>query len=76
MAVFEDGTRVIFRKDFGMRAHRLPGSFKGQGRIDHYNIEIQIPTVNGKNLKIQDVHIVPDGKGGYTSWGKAKWPRN
>lgn len=61
MATLEDGTRVLFRKDFGSKAHGLGGPFKGAGKIDHYNIEVQAST--GKQIK--NVHIVPDGKGGF-----------
>ncbi|GHT96804.1 hypothetical protein AGMMS49545_22840 [Betaproteobacteria bacterium] len=71
MAVLDDGTRVIFRKDFGAEAHRLGGPFRGAGKIDHYNIEIQVPKHDprgGVNI-IENVHVVPDGKGGYTWWG-------
>jgi hypothetical protein len=70
MAVLDDGTRVIFRKDFGTNAHRLEGGFEGKRKIDHYNIEIQIPKPNGGVTIIENIHIVPDGKGGYTWWGK------
>jgi RHS repeat-associated protein len=61
MTTLEDGTRVLFRKDFGAKAHELPGLFKGAGKIDHYNIEVQSAT--GKTIK--NVHIIPDGKGGF-----------
>jgi hypothetical protein len=70
MAVLDDGTRVIFRKDFGEQAHALRGPFQGQGRIDHYNIEIQIPKPNGHTDIIENIHVVPDGQGGFTWWGK------
>ena len=73
MAVLDDGTRVIFRKDFGGQAHPFQsGPFKGQGAIDHYNIEIHVPknSPRGGMKTIENVHIVPDGKGGYTWWGK------
>lgn len=66
MATLEDGTRVIFRKDFGDKAHAIGGPFQGAGRIDHYNIEVQSAT--GKI--IENVHVVPNGKGGFTWWGK------
>ncbi|GHU04745.1 hypothetical protein AGMMS49960_20810 [Betaproteobacteria bacterium] len=71
MVVLDDGTRVIFRRDFGAEAHRLGGPFQGAGKIDHYNIEIQVPkpgSRGGVNI-IENVHVVPDGKGGYTWWG-------
>ncbi|UPT86955.1 hypothetical protein HAP41_0000043200 [Bradyrhizobium barranii subsp. apii] len=66
MATLDDGTRVLFRKDFGESAHPLGGPFKGMGNIDHYNIEIQ--SAAGKQL--ENIHIVPDGKGGFTWWAK------
>ena len=62
----DDGTRVLFRKDFGEQAHKLGGPLKGTGKVDHYNIEIQSAT--GKLL--ENVHIVPDGKSGCIWWGK------
>lgn len=62
MATLEDGTRVLFRKDFGEKAHRLGGPFQGAGRIDHYNIEVQ--SASGSTLINR--HIVPDGQGGFT----------
>jgi hypothetical protein len=60
MAVLEDGTRVIFRKDFGTQAHTLGGPFQGKGQIDHYNIQIQIPKPNGHAATIENIHVVPD----------------
>jgi filamentous hemagglutinin len=71
MTVLEDGTKVIFRKDFGANAHAVGGPYQGQGNIDHYNIEIQVPKTKGVRI-IEDVHIVPDGNGGYVWWGKNK----
>jgi hypothetical protein len=47
MAELEDGTRVLFRKDFGTEAHPVGGPFQGSGPVDHYNIEIQVPRSNG-----------------------------
>jgi hypothetical protein len=70
LAVLDDGTRVIFRKDFGAEAHRLGGPFQGQGAINHYNIEIQIPKPGGGVNIIENIHIIPNGQGGYTWWGK------
>jgi filamentous hemagglutinin family protein len=66
MTTLEDGTRVIFRKDFGEQAHTIGGPFQGMGKIDHYNIEIQ--SAAGK--RIENVHAVPDESGGFTFWGK------
>ena len=66
MHELEDGSRVLFRKDFGDKSHSIGGPFQGQGKIDHYNVQIQNPS--GKT--IENMHIVPDGKGGYTWWGK------
>lgn len=66
MTTLEDGTRVIFRKDFGEQAHSIGGPFQGQGRIDHYNIEVQSAT----GRTIENVHAVPDGSNGFIFWGK------
>jgi hypothetical protein len=66
MTVLDDGTRVLFRKDFGAQAHRLGGSFQGKGKVNHYNIQLQ--TKSGGH--IENIHIVPTGKGRYTWWGK------
>lgn len=66
MATLEDGTRVIFRKDFGAQSHAIGGPFQGMGKIDHDNIEIQSAT--GKT--IENIHAVPNQSGGFTFWGK------
>jgi len=66
MTTLEDGTRVIFRKDFGAQAHTIGGPFQGMGKVDHYNIEIQ--SAAGK--RIENIHAVPDESGGFTFWGK------
>jgi hypothetical protein len=34
MIVLDDGTEVIFRKDFGEQAHPVGGLFQGKGAID------------------------------------------
>jgi RHS repeat-associated protein len=66
MTTLEDGTRVLFRKDFGDRAHAVGGPFQGAGKINHYNIEIQ--SASGKTR--ENLHLVPDGEGGFVWWGK------
>ena len=66
MTTLEDGSRVLFRKDFGNKAHAVGGPFQCAGKIDHYNVELQ--SASGKTL--QNLHIVPDGKGGFISWVK------
>lgn len=72
MATLDDGTKVLFRRDFGANAHGLGRPYAGKGRIDHYNIEVQIPpsVPGGRVTPIENIHIVPDGKGGYIWWGK------
>lgn len=70
MTTLDDGTRVIFRKDFGAQSHPVGGPFKDAGALDHYNIEVQVPKPNGGVKIIENVHVVPDGKGGFTWWGK------
>lgn len=67
MHVLGDGTKVIFRKDFGVEAHAIGGPFQGLGKIDHYNVEIQ--RSYGKKI-IENIHIVPDGKGSFIWFGK------
>lgn len=66
MTTLKDGTRVIFRKDFGEQAHAIGGPFQGLGKVDHYNIEVK--SAAGKT--IENIHAVPDGSGGFTFWGK------
>ena len=66
MYVVNDGTKIIFRKDFGDKAHPLGGPFIGKGKIDHYNIEIQ----NSKGRTIENLHAVPDEEGSLVVWGK------
>ncbi|SUX36059.1 Protein of uncharacterised function (DUF1557) [Chromobacterium violaceum] len=68
MTILDDGTKIIFRKDFGEQSHIIGGPFQGAGKIDHYNIEIQ--SARGKTW--ENVHVVPDGNGGFTWWGKDK----
>ena len=70
MYTLSDGTRVIFRKDFGQNSHPIGNIFQGKGAIDHYNIEIQIPKANGSVKTIENLHIVPNSSGGFTWWGK------
>lgn len=70
MHTLNDGTRVIFRKDFSEQAHPIGNIFQGKGSIDHYNIEIQIPKKNGSVRTIENLHIVPNSSGGFTWWGK------
>lgn len=70
MATLDDETKVLFRRDFGANAHELGGAYVGKGRIDHYNNEIQIPSTGRKVDIIENIHIVPDGKGEYIWWGK------
>lgn len=73
--ILDDGTKVIFRKDFGDNAYGLPGQFKGQGNIDHYNIELQHPSVIPGRFEAphSDWHIVPNNSGNPVIWdSKAK----
>ena len=70
MYTLDDGTRLIFRKDFGDKAHPIGNIFQGKGAIDHYNIEVQIPRANGSVRIIENLHIVPNSSGGFTWWGK------
>lgn len=69
----DDGTRVIFRKDFGEQAHPLNGKLFGNKDINHYNIEIKQPAtqIGQKEKTIQDFHIVPQ-KNGIQMYDK-KW---
>lgn len=62
MHVLDDGTKILFRKDFGQEAHPLGGPLQGQGNINHYNIQIQ--KTNGKT--IENMHIIPNSNGGLT----------
>lgn len=66
MNQLDDGTKILFRKDFDNQAHSLGGAFQGKGKIDHYNVQVQ----NSKGKTIENLHIVPDGKGGFIKWGK------
>ena len=59
-----DGTKVVFRKDFRDQAHTLSGPFTGKGDINHYNIEIRPAKRFGASKKpIEDFHIVPQKNG-------------
>lgn len=66
MHVLDDGTRILFRKDFGNKAHHLGGPFQGKGKVDHYNVEVQ----DARGKIIENIHLVPDGKDGFVRWGK------
>ena len=69
-----DGTRVVFRKDFGEQAHTLNRKIFGKNKINHYNIEIQkISTQPGvKDKPIHDFHIVPQKNSNIVVYDK-KW---
>jgi len=64
----EDGTQIIIRKDFGENAHNLGKPFNE--KMDHYNLEIQVPFKNGYKT-IENIHIIPTEKG-YIWYGKDK----
>ncbi|VEE60405.1 Cell wall-associated polypeptide CWBP200 [Shewanella putrefaciens] len=66
MYQLDDGTKVLFRKDFGDQAHNIGGPFQGKGAIDHYNVQIQ----NARGKTIENLHIVPNGTEGFIRWGK------
>jgi hypothetical protein len=65
MTTLPDGTKILFRKDFGDNAHPIGGPFQGSGDINHYNIQVQLP--NGRS--VQNLHVVPNGNGGFVWWG-------
>ncbi|QJB56880.1 VENN motif pre-toxin domain-containing protein [Pseudodesulfovibrio sp. zrk46] len=58
----DDGSKVVFRKDFGEHAHSLTG--KDGPKVDHFNVEIQIPNSKGGYSKPKvNKHIYfEDGK--------------
>ncbi len=67
----DDGSRVIFRADYGNNAHTMPG--RGYSSpIDHFNIEVHKPNGNGGYSKIKNsnMHIVPLDNGGFDIWFK------
>lgn len=64
----EDETQIIIRKDFGENAHSLGKPFNE--KMDHYNLEIQVPFKNGYKT-IENIHIIPTEKG-YIWYGKDK----
>jgi hypothetical protein len=66
--IMDNGTSVLFRKDFGNDNHDVNGPYRGQGPIDHYNIEVQVPGTRGVK-KVENLHMVPDGQGSYVIWG-------
>ena len=85
--VLDDGTKVIFRRDMGEKAHPLDTlhhDFAGKGNIDHYNIEVHVPkqgkkaeakqkaTGNVRRTPKEDLHIIPNKDGGYTLINKNK----
>ena len=61
-AVLDDGSKVIFRRDVGSKAHPLPGYPKP---TDHWNIEVHkpIPGRPGRFEPAQNTHIVLDPSG-------------
>ncbi|MBP3221008.1 MAG: hypothetical protein J6M43_03075 [Neisseriaceae bacterium] len=71
--VLDDGTRVIFRKDFGEQAHPLKRKLFGNKDINHYNIEIKQPPkqIGQKEKVIQDFHILPQPNGNHIMYDKS-----
>jgi hypothetical protein len=65
MHELDDGTKILFRKDFGSKAHSLGGPYQGRGVTDHYNVQVQ----NSKGKTVENLHLVPDGNGGMVVWG-------
>ena len=59
----EDGSKVIFRKDFGKSAHPIRPKFPNS--VNHYNIEIHKPIRGQPNRfeQVYDGHIIVDSKG-------------
>jgi hypothetical protein len=53
MTELDDGSRVIFRRDFGEHAHGLP---------DHYNIEVQARQ-RRRHRVVHDLHLEVDAQG-------------
>jgi hypothetical protein len=76
-AMVDSDTKILFRKDFGEKAHALTpkrGYPKGI-KIDHYNIEIQTrehagTTIDRWNDPIANYHIVVDNTGKVTDMYK------
>jgi hypothetical protein len=56
-----NGTKVLFRRDIGEYAHPLKGYPPGK-KIDHYNVEMQVPTGRNKNTTLANLHIVVNDK--------------
>jgi hypothetical protein len=55
-----DGTKVIFRRDVGKHAHPIGKAYRDP--VDHYNIEVHIPSVlkPGKYVPRENIHIILD----------------
>lgn len=62
-ATLDDGTKILFRKDFGAKAHPISPNYLQD--VDHYNIEIHIPDTGraGRFERILDTHIIVDKNG-------------
>jgi len=63
--VLENGSKVVFRKDFGDKAHRIKGYV---GNINHYNVEIHTP-IKGRIERYDistNIHIIIDELGNVT----------
>jgi hypothetical protein len=69
MTTLEDGTKVIFRRDFDEFANHPVGNM---GNINHYNIQLQRYSTGGKNVKVENIHIVPKDDGSFIWWGNDK----
>jgi RHS repeat-associated protein len=59
-ATLKDGSKVIFRKDFGPKAHPIGSKYPNP--VNHYNIEIHVPYRGGYKVTL-DVHVIVDSAG-------------
>jgi len=59
-ATLKDGSKVVFRKDFGAKAHPIGSKYLNP--VNHYNIEIHVPYRGGYKIAL-DAHVIVDSAG-------------
>jgi hypothetical protein len=57
---FAGGSKVIFRKDFGAKAHPIGAKYPNP--VNHYNIEIHSPYRNSYQ-QVENYHLIVDTAG-------------
>ncbi len=59
--ILDDGSKVIFRRDVGEHAHPIGKKYRQP--VDHYNVEIHVPTKSGRWKQKENFHIIIDNNG-------------